>query len=153
MKKTIIAIACLAMLNGCARNASQSQYLASEVGQAVELESAKVLSVRKIKIQRAPTGAGGLGGVTAGAVAGAQFGKGDGKLATAIGGMIIGALIGSAIESEIGNEQGYQYTIRTTKGKTKTITQNQDADDVVFKAGDRVLVQVSGSYQRVIPAN
>lgn len=67
--------------------------------------------------------------------------------------MIIGALIGSAIENEIANEQGYQYIIRTNKGKTKTITPNQASDDVVFKAGDRVLVQISGKYQRVIPVN
>lgn len=150
MKKILLMTTCIIFMSGCARNNGQTQYMAGEAGQAVNVKIATIIAVKKIKIQQKPTGAGAVGGLTGGAIAGAQLGKGDGQLATAIGGMIVGALIGAAIENEIQNEEGYQYTLRVN-GTTKIIVQNKSEGDVVFKKNDKVLLQTEGSYQRILP--
>jgi outer membrane lipoprotein SlyB len=38
-------------------------------------------------------------------------------------------------------------------GKTLTVAQNISEKDVIHKIGDRVIVQINGQYQRVLPAN
>jgi outer membrane lipoprotein SlyB len=38
-------------------------------------------------------------------------------------------------------------------GKTLTVAQNVSEKDVIHAVGDRVMVQINGQYQRVLPAN
>lgn len=44
-------------------------------------------------------------------------------------------------------------TIVTEKGKTLTIAQYFKKDEPIIQKGERVMVQTSGSYQRVLPAD
>jgi len=150
MKKIIAVFTSLALLSACAPKPGQNQYYAGEVGQATEVEYERVVAVKKVKIQNESTGLGAGGGAVAGGVAGAQFGNGDGKAAAVIVGAIIGALAGAAAEQELQNQVGYQYTVVTRNKKTKTIVQNQNSDDVVFRKGDRVIIQTQGNFHRVM---
>ena len=43
-------------------------------------------------------------------------------------------------------------TIVTEKGETLTIAQYFKKDEPIIEVGQRVMVQTSGSYQRVLPA-
>jgi outer membrane lipoprotein SlyB len=155
MKKIIVMIVITSMLVGCANNQGQNRYNASEAGKAVEVEYAKVLSVKKVAITGENTGIGGVaGGLAGGIAAGGNMGQGGGALIAAIAGAVIGGVVGSIAEQELQNTVGYEYRIKVDgEKKAKSIVQNQHKDDVVFKKGDRVIVQLQGDYQRIVEAD
>lgn len=151
MKQIVAALCATTLLAGCVPNNSQNQYNQYEVGRDVEMEFAKVIRVRQVKIQGQNTGLGAGAGMAAGLGAGSAVGSGDGQLAAMLVGMIAGGIAGSIAESEMQNQIGYEYTVVTKKKKIKKILQNQHKDDVVFKKGDQVMIETSGGYQRVMP--
>ena len=61
--------------------------------------------------------------------------------------------MGAALEQAIRNRGGVEYTVVLRNGKTLTVAQNISEKDVLLKKGDRVIVQINGEYQRVLPAN
>jgi len=153
MKKIVLALVITSMLSACAPHPSQNQYFSGEAGQSTEIEFAKVVKVKEIKIQDRNTGTGAAAGMAAGGALGYQVGNGNGQLGGLIAGMVIGGVAGAIAEQEIQNQKGYEYIVVTEKKKTKSIVQYQAEDDVVFKKGDRVMVQTSGTFQRVMPTD
>lgn len=139
------------MLVACAKSPDQNRYNYNEVGQSVIAEFATIVSVKEVDITGRNTGAGALAGAAAGAGGASYMGNGSGSAWAAAGGAIAGAAIGAAVEQAAADRKGYEYIVVTEEKKTKTIVQNQSPTDVVFKPGDRVLVQTKGSYQRVMP--
>jgi outer membrane lipoprotein SlyB len=139
-----------ALLAGCVKNPSQNTYNYNEVGQSVIVEFAQVVQVKEVDIQGRNTGTGAALGAAAGGTAGYQVGNGNGQLGGAIAGVLVGAVAGAAIEQAAANQKGYEYIVVTEHKETKTIVQYQDPKDVVFKKGDRVMVQTKGTYQRVM---
>lgn len=150
--KFVAAAACLLMLTGCPY-ATQNRYNYTEVGRVNVVEFGTVVNARTVDIVGKNTGGGALLGAGAGGAAGAQFGSASGNLAAGLGGAAIGAVAGAAIEQVLQNRTGMEYTVTLQNGKTVTITQNIGEKDVIFQNGDRVMVQVNGEYQRVLPAN
>ncbi len=154
MKKLIVIALCAPFaLAACAKDPSQNRYNYNEVGQSVIAEFATVASVREVDITGRNTGAGALAGAAAGAGGGSYVGNGSGSAWGAAGGALAGAAIGYAVEQSVADHKGYEYIVVTEEKKTKTIVQNQAPQDRVFKAGDRVLVQTKGTYQRVLPTD
>lgn len=149
MKKLLLFPLALA-LTGCVKNPSQNNYSYNEVGQSVIVEFAQIVKVKDVDITGRNTGTGAAMGATAGGVAGYQFGNGNGQAGAAIAGVLVGAIAGAAIEQAAANQKGYEYTVVTEHKETKTIVQYQNPEDVVFKKGDRVMVQTKGTYQRVL---
>ena len=84
---------------------------------------------------------------------GAEIGSGTGSIAAAGIGIVVGALVGSALEQAIRNRGGVEYTVVLENGKTLTVAQNVSPQDTIHHVGDRVMVQINGNYQRVLPAN
>lgn len=74
-------------------------------------------------------------------------------MAAVIGGVVVGAIAGHAAEQALANSVGMEYTLVTEKGKPMTVAQNHNKGDKVLQKGERVIVQTSGSYQRVLPAD
>lgn len=138
------------LLTGCVRNVGQNNYNYKEVGQSVIVEFASVVKAKEVDITGRNTGAGAVAGGLAGGVAGYQVGNGNGQTAATIGGAVIGAVAGGIVEQQLANQKGYEYTVVTEHKKTKTIVQYQNPEDRVFKKGDRVMVQTTGTYQRVL---
>jgi outer membrane lipoprotein SlyB len=147
----LVGVSALAVA-GCA-NPNQSRYNYKDVGQSISVEFGTVVAKRDVEITGENTGAGGLLGAGAGAAAGAQFGRGTGNLAATLGGIAAGAIIGVVAEQAISDHGGVEYVVTLSNGKTITIVQNKDEKDRPINPGDRVMVQVSGGYQRVLPAN
>jgi outer membrane lipoprotein SlyB len=141
------------MLAGCVANPSQNRYSYKEVGQSAVLDFATVVSVRPIDIQGKNTGAGAVAGGTAGALGANGIGEGNGQAAAMIGGAVIGAIAGGVIEQQLANQKGYLYIVVTEHKDTKRITQYQNPDDVVFRKGDRVMIETKGTYQRLLPTD
>ncbi len=151
MRKQLFLIPFL--LTGCARNLGQNHYNYNEVGQSTIVEYATIVKTKEVDITGRNTGAGALAGGTAGGVAGYQVGNGNGQLAATLGGVLIGAVAGNMAEQAAADQKGYEYTVVTESKKTKTIVQYQNKEDIIFKKGDPVMVQTTGTYQRVLQAD
>ena len=152
MKKTISWLAILS-LSACASPSGQSQYQSDEVGVSTLVEFATVLDVREVGITGKNSGGGALAGGALGGTAASNAGDGSGQVAAVIGGVVIGAIAGSAAEQALANSKGVEYTLITEKGKPMTVAQNVNKGDRVIQKGERVMIQTSGSYQRVLPAD
>jgi outer membrane lipoprotein SlyB len=153
MKKIIfVAMSCLTILTGC-ETPGQNVYDYREAGQSVIVEFGTVVDVRPIKIKGPNSGVGAGIGAVAGAGAGSQVGSGDGAIAATIGGAVIGAVAGAMAEQALQDQQGLDYTIVLESGKTITVSQYYKKDEPVIAKNARVMVQTSGSYQRVLPAD
>lgn len=137
-------------LSSCATD-SQNTYGDYDIGRQNEVEFGRIVRVREVKIQGQNTGVGSTVGATAGGIAGAQIGQGNGSVAGAIGGVVIGAIIGGIAEQQAQKRKGIEYTITKRNGKTVTIVQNIAKDDKPLLKGQRVLIQTSGKYMRVLP--
>ena len=150
-----VAVVCLTIagiLTAC-NFSTQSRYNYSEVGKIQVVNFGTVVAVRDIDIIANTSPLGGMAGGAAGAAAGSQIGSGTGSIAGAVGGAVGGILIGAALEQAIRNRGGVEYTVTLENGKTLTVAQNISEKDVIHKIGDRVMVQINGQYQRVLPAN
>jgi outer membrane lipoprotein SlyB len=152
MKKIALVLS-LAVLASCAKNPSQNTYNYNEVGQSTIMEYAVVVKVKEIDITGRNTGAGSALGATAGGVAGYQMGNGNGQIATVLAGAVIGGIAGHVAEQAAADQKGYEYTVVAEDKKTKKVVQYQNKDDVVFRKGDRVMIETTGTYQRVLPTD
>jgi outer membrane lipoprotein SlyB len=140
------------MLSGCATQ-SQNRYNFDEVGKTSVVEFGTVAAVRDIEITGRNSGTGAVVGGTAGGLVGTQIGQGNGGIAGVLGGIVVGALAGAVAEQAMSDRHGVEYTIVLANGKTVIVAQERVEGDRVFKSGDRVMVQASGSYQRVLPTD
>lgn len=146
-----VGLGILAMMPGCATQ-GQSRYSHQEVGRASQVAFGTVLAARQVDITGENTGAGGLVGATAGGLAMSNVGSGNGNIAAILGGVVVGAVAGAVAEQALSDRVGLEYVITLANGKTITIVQEQAATDQVFGPGDAVMVQTSGTYQRVLSA-
>ncbi len=151
-KSTLGLAAALFLLTAC-ETPGQNVYDYREAGQSVIVEFGTVVDVRPIKIKGPNSGVGAGVGAVAGAGLGSQVGSGDGAVVGAVGGLVIGAVAGAMAEQAMQDRTGLDYTIVTESGKTMTVSQYFKKDEPVIQNGARVMVQTSGSYQRVLPAD
>ena len=160
-RSLIAASAALLALTACKQLASQNQYNAREVGTSRAVVLGTVLSVREVPIFGKSSGTG----ILLGAGAGAGAGSGGGNAWATAGGAVAGTIAGHLIEREVVNRTGLEYILRTDEGETKSIVEEKVEGDVLFKKGDRVMLQlcdagdnykkcVAGNdYQRLLPTD
>ena len=135
------------LVSACSKTQSQSQYASDEVGQPVTIEYAEVFNVRPVDITGRTSSA-----VSTSSPVGASVG-GVGGAAGAYMGNEIGSIWGSSVgvaEQAAADKKGYEYTIVTEGHVTKTLVQYQNPEDVVFKPGDLVMLQSTGSFHRLL---
>jgi len=154
MKNLLAIFAILAglTLTACAPTDTMNQYSEADVGRETTVEFGRIVRMREVKVRGQNTGTGAVIGGTAGGLAGSAIGNGNGQVAGVIGGLLIGAIAGGIAEQEMKNRKGIEYTITKRSGKTVTIVQNIAKDDVPLQRGARVMIQTSGQYMRVLPA-
>lgn len=153
MKHKAITITLLASLSACATPNGQSQYSATQVGQAVQSEFGTIVSARNVGITGQSSGLGGAVGAGAGAGLGSYIGDGSGGIWAVAAGALLGMAAGAIAEQAVADSTGIEYIVTMQSGVTLTIVQNHNKSDQILGAGDRVIVQTSGAgYQRVLPA-
>ena len=162
--RLLITAAAMLALTACKELPNQNSYSAKEVGVARSITLATVQSVREVPIIGKSGDTGMLLGAGAGAGGGSYVGGGAQPWAIA-GGAVLGAVAGYVAEQNITDRTGLEYIIYTDAGELKTITQEKAEGDVIFKKGDRVMLQaceagdnykrcVAGSdYQRLLPTD
>jgi outer membrane lipoprotein SlyB len=153
IKKILIVFSVLILVTGCAATPSQNTYMENEAGKARKVEFGKVVDVRPITIKSQNTGGGALVGGLAGAGIGSQIGEGDGNGAAIIVGALGGMVAGAVAENQMGNKEGFDITVTLRDGGTVTVSQYFSETDERIKVGQRVMVQTSGDYMRVLPAS
>ncbi len=148
---TLVSVLSLFLL-GC-DYATQTRYGYSEVGQVQVVQFGTVIAIRDIDIIGESSVGGAIAGGAAGAAAGGNVGGGTGTAVAVVAGAVVGATAGAALERAIRKRGGVEYTVVLENGKTITVAQNVSEKDVIHKNNDRVMVQINGQYQRVLPAN
>jgi outer membrane lipoprotein SlyB len=152
-RPSLLTLLCLSLgVAGCATQ-GQSRYSYQEVGQAAIVEFGSVVASRQVDIKGRNTGAGGAVGGVAGGLAMSNVGHGSGNAAAIVGGVLVGAALGAMAEQAASDRVGIEYVITLANGKTITIVQEQAQGDRMFTPGDRVMVQATGTYQRVLSAD
>lgn len=141
-----------ASLSAC-HQPGQTRYGYQDVGQASAVHFGTVLSWRMVHITGQNTGTGAIAGAAGGALGGSYIGSGGGSLGGLLAGALIAGVAGHMAEQAISDHSGIEYVITLEKGDTITMVQNFVEGDPEIKTGQRVMVQVSGSYQRVLPAD
>lgn len=153
MKMLVAATIGALALAGCAKPPSQNVYRYDEVGKTVAVSFGTIVSAREVDITGRNTGGGAVVGGTAGAIAGSQVGQGfAGPALVGLAGAVVGAAVGAAIEQAAADRKGLEYVVVLESGVAMTVVQDVGKDDAILKPGDRVIVQNSGGYQRVLPA-
>jgi outer membrane lipoprotein SlyB len=147
-----VGLALAPALTGCARHSSQNVYQEAEVGRTTAVSFGTVVAVRNIDIVGKSTGAGAVLGGASGAAAGTAIGSGSGNGAAIAGGLVAGIIVGAMAEQALRDRTGMEYTVVLESGVTLTVAQEMGKGDLPINAGDRVIVQNSGGYQRVLPA-
>lgn len=153
MRLTYGVILAVLFLVSCTPNNSLNQYATGDVGISRLVEFGTVVNVRQIKIRGEQSGTGLLAGAGTGAAIGNTIGDGDGNVVAIVGGVLLGAIAGSVAEQAVVDNRGVEYTVTKENGQTVTIAQHILNGEGVIAVGQRVMVQSSGSYQRVILAN
>lgn len=151
-KTTSTGLLALLLLTGCAHQ-SQNVYKAGEMGKTSTVSFGTVINTREIDVIGDNTGAGAIVGGAAGAGVGSMVGQGSGN-AWAIGaGLVAGIAAGALAEQAIADRTGVEYTVTLQSGVTITVPQDVNKGEHIIQPGERVIVQNSGGYQRVLPAN
>ena len=139
-------------LSACAPP-SQSQYGDQDVGHNALILFGTVLSVRPVDIKGTNSGAGAGVGALAGGVAGSTIGRGNGSIVGLLGGAVIGGIAGAMAEQALKDRQGIEYIVKfPSNGTTQSIVQNIAKKDTPMDVGQCVMVQMNGTYQRVLPS-
>lgn len=147
-----VALLAVVILAGCAQRQSQNVYKYDEVGKASAVTFGTVVSSREVDITGKNTGTGALVGAVAGAGAGSYVGSGSGSAWAAGAGLLAGALIGAAAEQAMADRTGVEYVVLLESGVVLTVVQDIGKQEGRLPDGLRVMVQNTGGYQRVLPA-
>lgn len=136
-----VLVAGLITATACAPAVVPPAYPAYQTGQAMSVQQGVVQSVRSVRIQGYPTGAGAAVGSTVGAIAGAAAGSNSsyyyssGSWWGALAGAIIGGLAGNAMETAAAQQNGLEVQVRLDDGRVLVIVQGGEE---LFRPGDDV---------------
>jgi outer membrane lipoprotein SlyB len=146
----LAAIALMLALVACTTS-SGSTYSSQDIGVPIETSSATVVSSRVVDIKGEPglvgAGAGGLAGAT---TAGVTIGSGSGSTLAAVLGGLLGAGAGYLAEQRLKSREGIEYVLQMDDGRTITLVQNRDPEELPLPDGTPVLVQIGSRYSRVL---
>jgi outer membrane lipoprotein SlyB len=149
----LTSVALASTMVGCASTSGTNAYSRADVGQVTEVEFGTVLNSRQVLVNGTQSGVGTLAGGGTGAILGSHLGGGSGRAIGAIGVGVLGGIIGSKVEEKLTEKQGVEYVVTKEDGRTVTITQYLEKNEVPIANGSRVMIQRDGRYQRVILAN
>lgn len=153
MYRTVSLLTLLTFTLSACSPPSQSQYGDQDVGHNSLVLFGTVISERPVDIKGTNSGAGAGIGALGGGIAGSALGRGNGSLLGLLGGAVIGGIAGAVAEQSLKDRQGIEYIVQfPINGTTQSIVQNIAKKDQPIAEGECVMVQMNGTYQRVLPA-
>jgi len=139
----------LCLVVSACQQPGQNAYGAREVGKVALVQFGVIIAQREVDVAAKNSGLGAVAGGAAGGGAVAASGGSRGGAAAAV---IGGALIGALLEQMLANRKATEFIITLERGHTITLVQDNQEGDAPLNVGDRVMVQVMGKTQRVLPA-
>ncbi|TCM18169.1 outer membrane lipoprotein SlyB [Novosphingobium sp. PhB165] len=137
------SVASFALLGACTPQPGPSSFSRNEVGQAVPVQFAEIISLREVEIRPGQTNVGTVAGGALGAIGGSQIGSSTAaNVAGGVAGAVVGGAIGSALQGS-SRTTGVEFTLKLDSGETIAVVQPGEMRD--FRVGDRV--RVSGTAQ------
>ena len=157
MRYGLVLLLALAIA-GCAQK-SQSTYFPDEAGKEMAVETATVVSQRKVTIKglRDNDGKWGalVGATTAGSVAyGVTEADNAAGVAVVIVAAVAGALAGTVADEYRNSSDGVEYILRKEDGKNVAVVQSIRSDDEIVPPGSQVsIIRGRAGFVRVVPAS
>lgn len=157
MRYGVVLLLALAIA-GCAQK-SQSTYFPDEAGKEMAVETATVVSQRKVTIKglRDNDGKWGalVGATTAGSVAyGVTEADNAAGVAVVIVAAVAGALAGTVADEYRNSSDGVEYILRKEDGKNVAVVQSIRSDDEIVPPGSQVsIIRGRAGFVRVVPAS
>lgn len=148
--KLLLSLLTAALLSGCAVHHHADTRYRGEVARVAQVQEGTVISVRAVRLQAQPSGAGTMTGAIVGGVAGSSVGGHRESLAFGALGALLGGVIGSAIERDAGQHQGIELIIQLRNGERIAIVQSTGEER--FAPGDAVMLIHQGRSARVTRA-
>ena len=145
-------------LAGCAQK-GQSTYFPDEAGKEMKVETATVVSQRKVAIKglREDDGKWGalVGATTAGAAAyGITEADNAAGVAVTIVAVVAGALVGTVAEEYRNASEGVEYILSKDNGDTVAVVQAIKSDDEIVPPGSKVtIIRGRAGFVRVVPSS
>lgn len=157
MRYGVVLLLALAIA-GCAQK-SQSTYFPDEAGKEMAVETATVVSQRKVTIKglRDNDGKWGtlVGATTAGSVAyGITEADNAAGVAVVIVAAVAGALAGTVADEYRNSSDGVEYILRKEDGQSVAVVQSINSDDEIVPPGSEVtIIRGRAGFVRVVPAS
>jgi outer membrane lipoprotein SlyB len=146
MTKTLIALACAAVLAACSTT-SPDVIGRDDAQRLSSVLSATVESVRDVTVEG---GTGAVGAATGAIVLGTAGGSVGGKREqVAVGTLaaVLGGVLGHAIERNANREEAQEIIVRLAGGERRAVVQAKGAE--AFRPGDSVTLVTTGGRVRV----
>jgi outer membrane lipoprotein SlyB len=143
---------------GCAQK-SQSNYFPDEAGKTMPVETATVISQRKVSIKglrENETSWGAIvGATTAGAAAyGITESDNPAGIAVTIVAAVAGALAGTLADEYRNSSDGVEYILSGENGKKFAVVQSiASTDEIVAPGTEVVIIRGSRGFVRVVPSS
>jgi outer membrane lipoprotein SlyB len=135
------------VVTGCAApGLGSSTYSRDQARREPTVRMGVVESVRDVKLEAMPNGAGLGAGAIAGGLAGSSIGHGTGSAIAAVPGAVVGGAAGQAAAQGLTATRGVEVTVKLDTGQMLAIV--QEADET-FRPGDPVRILSDGATSRV----
>ncbi|UTM58952.1 glycine zipper 2TM domain-containing protein [Photobacterium sp. CCB-ST2H9] len=138
------------ILSGCASNPYGNSYGRSQAQHIQQVKYGTIVQIDPVTIQGEQNVAGTIAGAAIGGLIGSTVGGGKGSDIAAIGGGLLGGYAGNKASQSMSESNGVNLTIKLDSGDTIAIVQAADPN-MVFRVGQKVRVNISGSTARVVP--
>jgi outer membrane lipoprotein SlyB len=148
MKKSLLAIAVLLIISGCAKNIQSNVYNENETTQMKSISKGVILEVIPVTVEGDKI-VGTASGAVIGGISGSMLGGNDTvKVLSGAVGALIGSGVGRTIDGWITGQEGYQYIIELRRdGEIVSIVQGANNPLAV---GDNVLLLHNNDQTKVI---
>ncbi|HYN38361.1 MAG TPA: hypothetical protein VES39_03825 [Rhodospirillales bacterium] len=146
MVRTTALLLSALLLFGCS-SPSSTRYSSADVGRSIETSPGSVVSSRIVRVGGDRSAVGPIAG---GALGGAGAGWGFQSGWAAIIGAVIGAGAGYLAQDAASGGEGIEYLVQMDDGRTITLVQNRESGEMPIGSGTPVLVQLGGTYSRVV---
>jgi outer membrane lipoprotein SlyB len=127
---SVLSLAVILSIGGCARNISSNTYDAKTLGSASRTYPCVVVSSRKVMVEEGErledNKTGGIIGAIAGGVLGNAFGSGRGRIITTAGGALAGAAAGAYAEKSLKSQDAIEYVVELQSGGMQSVVQGPD---------------------------
>lgn len=147
--KTLLLIAPMFFVAGCASSLTGDSYNRYDARQVQNISYGNIVELKLVKIEGTKSPIGAIAGAALGGVAGNTIGGGSGRTLMTIIGAVGGGLLGNQGEELLTRSNGVEIVVKLDDGNTKGFVQEVNPNEQ-FNVGDRVRLSTVNGKTRVV---